>query len=829
MKNKNKLRINQMSAGWLPVMLTSLLMTMGAVSFAGGRTEKVIDDGNGNVTIAPLNTCLSEGFENFGFPYNGWNQSNCQISNLPADVKSGTGALIMHLQTGYFTMPAVSQPNFMKVNIGRGTANVAKTLNIQVSTTSAVSGFTTIATYDHSNIPAATYYQYTIDLSAYAAEPNVWIRFEKVSASFGGRWRIDNLLVDCNGCVAPVINTQPTDQVSCDEGTVSYSVAAVGTSLTYQWERSTNGGATWLPMTNGGVISGVNSATLVYSATTAVMAGFQHRCVVSGACGSPVTSSVAGLSLSETPVAGPVSGVAFVCQPFPVQHTYSINSVPNATSYTWSFVPGTQGVTFIGSTSDTSVTVEFSNTPNSTYVIRVTANNACGSSPFSNFLVRKNISVPLIAGTPTACAGSTQIYSIANPVSGAASYTWNAPPGCLINGSLSPVTTTGTSVSIQFHSLFVSGTVCVVANDQCGVPTIQRCINIGTIPNAPSNVVGGTSVCPGSTGVVFSTNAVSGATYYNWSLPAGATIASGFGTNEIEVDFGASFVSGGTICVQAVNGCGFSAQTCKTINFNFPSRPANFDGLLFGVCNSAQYYEVPPVPGATTYTWTVPSGAVIVSGQGNSIVNIDFTTALLPANICVTASNACGSGPERCQIVKSVPANPVVNGPNAVCANEFGVSYDALNFTPVSNYTWTVPSGANLVFGQGSSSIIVDYGSNGGNVTVKATNSCGQSGTTIFPVVVNCRTGNEVEEQSLNVYPNPANEELNIRSETMANGQANLALFDVTGRMVFSSNLQIENATLAEQIDLRTLTKGIYLLKVIDANGQISQQKIVKK
>jgi hypothetical protein len=47
--------------------------------------------------------------------------------------------------------------------------------------------------------------------------------------------------------------------------------------------------------------------------------------------------------------------------------------------------------------------------------------------------------------------------------------------------------------------------------------------------------------------------------------------------------------------------------------------------------------------------------------------------------------------------------------------------------------------------------------------------------------------------------------------------------------MVFSSNLQIENATLAEQIDLRTLTKGIYLLKVIDANGQISQQKIVKK
>ena len=44
MKNKNKLRINQMSAGWLPVMLTSLLMTMGAVSFAGGRTEKVIDD-----------------------------------------------------------------------------------------------------------------------------------------------------------------------------------------------------------------------------------------------------------------------------------------------------------------------------------------------------------------------------------------------------------------------------------------------------------------------------------------------------------------------------------------------------------------------------------------------------------------------------------------------------------------------------------------------------------------------------------------------------------------------------------------------------------------
>ncbi len=69
--------------------------------------------------------------------------------------------------------------------------------------------------------------------------------------------------------------------------------------------------------------------------------------------------------------------------------------------------------------------------------------------------------------------------------------------------------------------------------------------------------------------------------------------------------------------------------------------------------------------------------------------------------------------------------NPyTISGLIQVNQNAVNVSYSAVN-TSGSAYAWTVPAGASIVSGQGSNSIVVNFGLNSGNVSVQETTSGG--------------------------------------------------------------------------------------------------------
>lgn len=52
-------------------------------------------------------------------------------------------------------------------------------------------------------------------------------------------------------------------------------------------------------------------------------------------------------------------------------------------------------------------------------------------------------------------------------------------------------------------------------------------------------------------------------------------------------------------------------------------------------------YSVPQATGATSFRWTVPSMAVIKSGQGTNTIRVTFATK--GGNVSVTVTNACGT------------------------------------------------------------------------------------------------------------------------------------------------------------------------------------------
>ncbi|RZJ34140.1 MAG: choice-of-anchor D domain-containing protein [Flavobacterium sp.] len=138
---------------------------------------------------------MSQGFESATFPPTGWTNTGWARSTTAADINSGAGAATATSNTGTLTTSAVANPTSMSFYLGRSSNTTAKTLTVEVSTTSQSTGFTTVATFDHSNVPVSSYNQYTVDLSAYTASPVVYIRFVKASST-ASPWRLDDIVVN---------------------------------------------------------------------------------------------------------------------------------------------------------------------------------------------------------------------------------------------------------------------------------------------------------------------------------------------------------------------------------------------------------------------------------------------------------------------------------------------------------------------------------------------------------------------------------------------------------------------------------------------------------
>ena len=78
----------------------------------------------------------------------------------------------------------------------------------------------------------------------------------------------------------PTITAQPESQSVTEGNTATFTVAATGENLSYQWQQSTDNGQSW---TN---ISGAISSTYTTDAATLAMNNYQYQCVVSNSAGS---------------------------------------------------------------------------------------------------------------------------------------------------------------------------------------------------------------------------------------------------------------------------------------------------------------------------------------------------------------------------------------------------------------------------------------------------------------------------------------------------------------------------------------------------------------
>jgi hypothetical protein len=146
------------------------------------------------------------------------------------------------------------------------------------------------------------------------------------------------------------ISLQPKDQQVVEGGTANFSVVAAG-GLTYQWQRSTDNGATFSD------VAGASSSSFLLPAATLAADGTQFRVKVSNAAGS-VTSSAARLTVTALQLAPtittPPSSIAVVA-PATASFTAVIGGLPAPTlqwqvsvdaGVTFTNLPGATGSSF---------------------------------------------------------------------------------------------------------------------------------------------------------------------------------------------------------------------------------------------------------------------------------------------------------------------------------------------------------------------------------------------------------------------------------------------------------------------------------------------------
>lgn len=103
------------------------------------------------------------------------------------------------------------------------------------------------------------------------------------------------------------ITQQPASKEICAGASATFSVAGTGTGLSYSWKKGNT------VLLNAGKYSGVNTATLNISSTSAAEEG-QYSCVISSTCGTEAISTVAQLSIGTTPSITAKSADLKLCQ-----------------------------------------------------------------------------------------------------------------------------------------------------------------------------------------------------------------------------------------------------------------------------------------------------------------------------------------------------------------------------------------------------------------------------------------------------------------------------------------------------------------------------------
>ncbi len=374
-----------------------------------------------------------------------------------------------------------------------------------------------------------------------------------------------------------------------------------------------------------------------------------------------------------------------------------------------------------------------------------------------------------IAGAGAAiCSGSQATLT----ASGANTYTWT---GGITNG------TAFTPASTQNYS--------VTATNSMGC---SKTVTAGITVNSNPTVTAVSSTSVLCSGVSSATLVASGALTYTWNpgpvsssnvvTPAVTTIYTVTGSNS-------SGCFNTTVITQSVS--------TAVINISITGTSS--------VCAGNQ--ATLTATGANTYNWT------------GGITNGTPFTPASSQNYSVTATNSIGCSKT---ITTSITVNPkptvtAVSSSPLVCAG----SSATLTATGALSYTWTAGA-TNATY------IITPANNTVYSVTGIDANGCYNTAAITQSVSVCAGVQVIKTDDYFSIYPNPTRGNLMVSYNAVTNDPINFELFDLTGKLIYSSTAIPDRLNMNKELNIHDLDSGMYLF-TISQNKYRSSCKIIKE
>lgn len=451
-----------------------------------------------------------------------------------------------------------------------------------------------------------------------------------------------NLLPDNAGAIIG------NSSICLGDSSVTYTVPTIANSSSYIWTLPT--GATGSSVTNSIKLSfGVRAVS--------------GSITVKGRndCGDGASSTLA-VAINKYPLVELINKTTKSGIPFQLNPSVSYAGLDSLT-YQWSPSLGLDNPNILNPTATL--------TQATTYTLRVTSSKGCSASAQMTVLLIPDDAGTILGNSAICLSPNTLTETFTVPIiSGASSYVWTLPIGA--KASTIPMSTSN-SITVNFQkATFIGGNITVKGNNSVGFGTVS------TLPITMNNIptVSLTALTVKAGASVQLTPSISysgtGVLNYRWTPSKGlndSTIVNPIATLKQEV-------STYTLTVTNSSGCSTSDQiTISTL-------PANA-GAITGkssVCpGSSETYTVAEIPGATSYSWTIPKGAAGFSTTNS--ITVDFSSTGYSGNISVKGVNGVGNG--------TATTFPVLLNkiPLITMVNKTVKSGGSVQLSPAVNYT----------------------------------------------------------------------------------------------------------------------------------------------
>lgn len=457
----------------------------------------------------------------------------------------------------------------------------------------------------------------------------------------------------------PPITTQPADQFVCPGNNATFTVVAPGTGITYQWQVSIDGGATF------NNVPGATAASLTITGVTAGMNGYQYHVIVTSSCGTN-TSSNATLNLTTVP--------AVTTQPLPATAcaggtaSFTVASSGAGLNYQWQ-VSTDGGSTFTNVSGATSATLTLSSLTlgmnNNQY--QATVSNGCGTvtSNAATLTVNNAVAITTQPANQSSCSGSNATFSVVATGTGI-TYQWQVSTDGGTTFNDIPAATSASYTVVSPAGAQNGNVYHVVLTVACGsVTSSNATLTVGTTP-AITTQPAAASGCPG--GSVTFTGAASGSATYQWEVSTNGgvtyTPVAGATSATLTVSALTAGMNNNLYHLVASNSCGTvtSSSALLTVNsaVSITTQPTSQTGCV----GSPVTFTAAATGTGVTYQWQVSTD--------NGATWNNIPTATTPALTIPSVSAAMNGTQYRVMVMGTCTTTAIAS--NAATLTVFSVS-----------------------------------------------------------------------------------------------------------------------------------------------------------